>query len=65
MFFVFRCLVPPLFFAFLIFKTTLGKSCGNNQKRPLPPIINVVLGHAVQGAQGQHHRNWRKGYFQM
>ena len=43
--------------------TTLDKNCDKNQEFPLPPIINVVLGHAVQGAWGQQHWNWRKGFF--
>ena len=30
--------------------TIPDKNCGKNQKFPLSPIINVVLGHAVQRA---------------
>ena len=50
------------FFSF-IFQTTLDKNCGKSQKFPLPPIISVVLGHAVQGAWRQQLWNWGEGFF--
>ena len=39
------------------------KNCGKNEQFLLPPIINVVLVHAIQGAWGQEHWNWEKGFF--
>ena len=35
--------------------TTLDENCGKNKEFPLPPIINVVLGHVVRGACRQQH----------
>ena len=48
---------------FFIFQTTPDKNCGKNQKFSLTLIINVVLGHVVQGAWGKQHCNWGKWNF--
>ena len=51
------------FFDFFIFQTNLDKNCGKNQEFLLPPIINVILGHAVLEAWRQQHWNWWRGFF--
>ena len=44
-------------------RSTTANNYGKNQTFQLPPIIYVVLGHAVQETWGQQHWNCGKGDF--